>query len=307
MITKSGITVKGEPNKPQPVVMPADDPRTGCAEFEDPPVQDGFCIFPLADASITNIEIAGLTVEGFPGSGIIGFSTKGLNIHDNTVLNNGEYGIARFESSHTQIVGNTVVGSDDPEHPSEAGIYVGDSPNASTLVRRNTSTNNQFGFFLRDSSHGTVTENTATGNCIGILLVDTPDDPAMPPPSPVTHWKLGHNTADDNTKACPGDDEGGPTSGVGIAVVGATHVRVTANHAAGNTPSGPTDVSGGLLVASAETVFGAGADESFVRVDNNNLNDNAPSTDLTWDGVGKSVRFAHNHCVTSDPGGLCSP
>mgnify|MGYP001058645309 CR=1 FL=1 len=56
-----------------------------------------------------------------------------------------------------------------------AGLYVGDSPHArATLTGNLVHDNGQFGIFLRDSRHGTVSGNTVTGNCLGIGVLETP-------------------------------------------------------------------------------------------------------------------------------------
>jgi parallel beta-helix repeat protein len=238
------------------------------------------------------VEIDHFTIKKFPGTGILAHTAVGLNFHDNTVEDNGEYGIARFNSSQTQIVNNTVSGSD------EAGIYVGDSPNASALVRRNTVYDNGFGIFLRDSSHGTVTENDAHGNCFGIFLIDSGE------PGPAFDWTLVHNTANDNNRECPATLEHPDLSGAGIVVMGANHARLTANTATGNSPGGPTFLpSGGLVIVSGVLV--GGPNESYIQSDHNVLSGGPP--DLFWDTFGQFITFSQNQCTTSSPGGLCVP
>lgn len=287
VIAKNNITIKGAPNKPNPVLLPpADD--SGCEDVIGG--ADGICIFSFTQPR-KGIEISHLTIRDFEGSGILAFNADGLNFHDNITEDNDEYGIAAFESSHIQIVNNTASGSE------EAGIYIGDSPKASALVRRNTVSGNLFGIFLRDSSHGTVTENTANNNCVGILLVDTGENP-----DPVTDWTLVHNIADNNTNSCPESDEGPAFSGLGIVVVGASHTRLTANQAKGNVASGDSLGSGGIFVISA-VCFG-GADPTYVQVDHSILGGNG-GFDLVYDGSGHHNTFFANGVAPTIIGSLC--
>ncbi len=294
VIQKNGIHVKGAPNQPMPVVDGTDLDPTGCGFGS----VDGFCITPaggpFTSPPVQNVEIDHMVIQNFEGNGILAITAVGLNFHDNTVIDALEYGIARFDSSQTQIVNNTVTGAE------EAGIYVGDSPNASTLVRRNNVSGNGFGIFLRDAAHGTVTENTANGNCFGIFLLDTGS------PGDVFDWTLVHNTANENNVACPPSDEAPPLSGGGIVMLGLRNSRLTANTTDNNVPGGPSFASGGIVALDGG--FAGGGPLAFLQIDNNHSTGNAPSPpsfDLNWDGTGNKVVFAKNTCVTSDPGGLC--
>jgi hypothetical protein len=295
VIEKSGITIRGAAHMPQPVIVPPLDTSSGCAAALGS--LDGFCIFSF-ESPIRNVEIANLRIADFPGNGVIAFNAVGLNFHDNTVLGSGEYGLAAFSSSHSKFVSNWIEG---PEDGGEAGVYVGDSPNASTLVRRNHIEGYLFGIFLRDSAHGRVAENTAIGNCLGILVLDTGSEGS------VFDWTLVHNTADDNTKACVTEGGEGPPlsiSGIGIALLGATHTGVVANHATGNFATGPTDFPAGGIIVLSSAGFG-GSDPAYVSVKSNQLEVNAPAPDIFWDESGTFVKFHANECATSVPPGLC--
>jgi parallel beta-helix repeat protein len=288
VVNTSGLTIRGALNMPLPVVQSPGN-GTGCNSVigED----DGFCIFPPGPGTINNIEISRLQIQNFDENGIVAFNANGLNIHDNVVIDNADYGIARFVSSHTQIVNNTVTGN----LTGEAGIYNGDSPNSSSLIRLNAVSGYPFGLFVRDSSHGTVTENTVTGNCLGMLFVDTGE------PGDVSDWTVVHNAANNNTAACEEGEETPPVSGGGIVIDGVNHSRFTANTANGNVPSGFSIASGGIVVISSVS-FG-GQDPAYVQIDNNSLTGNSP--DIFWDGSGSFITFFRNSCSTSSPAGLC--
>jgi hypothetical protein len=84
----------------------------------------GAVLVPVRDDTVT-----GLLVSGFPGNGVFGYGTDGLQVTGVVAVNDGDYGISRFESTHTVFADDTAIGND------EAGFYVGDSPDADTVVR----------------------------------------------------------------------------------------------------------------------------------------------------------------------------
>src|SRR5260370_23332606 len=78
----------------------------------------------------------------------------------------GAYGISRFESTRTQFADDIAIGND------EAGFYVGDSPDADTVVRDDQAYGNQFGVFVRHAREALVTDNRLGGNCQGVMVLD---------------------------------------------------------------------------------------------------------------------------------------
>ena len=80
-------------------------------------------------------------------------------------------------------------------------------------------------------------------------------------------------------------------------------MEVKGNHLSGNVPSGPTRISGGVVVA----VTPYFEDEPKPRnntVTGNNFGRNKP--DIFWDESGTGNRFVGNHCNTSVPSRLCN-
>jgi hypothetical protein len=176
------------------------------------------------------------------------------------------------------------------------GLYVGDSPEANAVIRHNRSIDNSGeGVLLRNAVGGRVSHNKLVGNCAGLFaLADAP--------GPAGKFKIDHNRATANNRACPGEPDEGepPISGVGIGLIGAFDTRVSHNRVFGNQASGDSFVKGGIVAVKGP---GGTAPENDL-IDHNKAFDNLPD-DLVWDGSG-SVRFKKNKCGTSDPDGLCT-
>ncbi len=67
---------------------------------------------------------------------------------------------------------------------------------------------------------------------------------------PVGDFKVTGNTVANNTQSCRAAQFFGKDfSGIGIALLGASGMEVSANHLSGNVPSGPTPISGGVVVS----------------------------------------------------------
>ncbi len=240
---------------------------------------------PIRDAGVSGFRLVGFAEFGI---GLIG--GKNVDIVRNTAVNNGESGIARFFSTGGTMKHNKTTGS------AEAGLYLGDSPNARASIVGNLSWNNGlFGIFVRDSSHGSVVGNRTFGNCVGIIVLSTTSQPS-------TDWIVKHNRVKNNTKACPAD-VGPPFSGIGIALAGAHKTKVIENLVTGNVASGPSVASGGIAVFSTATIGGADPVGNLIK--RNKLAGNEP--DLFYDGTDSGNRFVKNNCQTSSPEGLCSP
>jgi len=77
---------------------------------------------------------------------------------------------------------------------------------------------------------------------------------------------------------------------------------VWGNRVTKNLPTGPSFVTGGIVVHSAGIV--GGADPTSNIVTNNFVHGNL-STDLKYDGTGSGNTFPGNDCGTSHPAGLC--
>jgi Right handed beta helix region len=255
---------------------------------------NGFCVlgdvvFGEEDVTVNDyvqdVRISGFVLRGFDETGIIALGAQDARFDKNRAFDNQEYGIAAFASTGTRVAGNVTTGS------TEAGIYIGDSPNADAFVADNATMGNGFGIFLRNSMHGTILNNVSQGNCLGVLVL-------ADEPGPAGFYRLLGNKIRGNSLACPESEDGPPVSGVGVAIFGAMDNALHGNVITDNVPTGPTLLSAGVAVVSG---FGGTAPNGNV-VTGNTITGNDP--DLLWDGTGDNT-LAPNHCTTSVPPGFC--
>jgi parallel beta-helix repeat protein len=305
-IKKDGIKLVGEGRKETHIVPPDPlVPGEGCV-FEDPSTQPptvtaiGICVNdPEAQPPVRlkDVSISHLSVTGFNGMGIFLFGVDDGVVKHVKAADDGEYGIFANNSSGTHIYRNVV------SNDGEAGIYVGDSPNADAKVKRNVAYGSTFGIFIRDAAHGAVLKNKAFDNCLGILFLDTEQ---APPDEQIdaSDWVARRNHATKNNRACPASDEAPPLSGIGIAVVGGVDIDLIGNSVFGNkTPVGTPSAFGGGIAVVASPAFATPKPSTGTRVAFNTALGNDP--DLFWDGAGEGNVFVDNECRTSDPAGLC--
>lgn len=267
-----------------------------------PGATEGICVFdgtfdsngtPTVNSVVHNVRISGLHITGFTDSGIIGFATQGLRVSRVLADHNGGYGIARFVSTDTVFANNRAF------HNDEAGLYMGDSPNANSVMRDNVAAYNGFGLFLRDSTYITAVDNTVWGNCIGILALNTGQ--GAPGDLPAGNYRIIDNTARANNKACPANEEAPPLSGMGIALAGVHDTKVIDNEVRDNAPGGPSAFNGGITIVSTKAFGGTDPTNNTVR--DNESEGNQPA-DIVWDGTGTGNRVKDNDCNIAVPGNL---
>jgi hypothetical protein len=296
-VRTDGITLRGSGafGGGTVLVPPKKFPKTLCNQVFGP---TGICILAKnvntsTGAVITpvfNDRVSGILVKGFPGNGVFGYGTVGMQVTRTVAVNDGDYGISRFESSRTLFADDVAIGNN------EAGFYVGDSPQADTVVRDDQAYGNQFGIFVRHARHVLVTGNFVSGNCQGIMILD---DGQSGGAGNVTVF--GNRVTSNNKFCAKHGDTPVNLQGGGILLLGATFSLVTHNSVTGN--SGKQINSGGIVVASAKALT-KGSNPNFDTVAFNVAFRNHPA-DLIWDGTGIGVRFKGNACGTSLPPGLC--
>ena len=268
-IKKDEISLRGV----DAVLKPPAKPTSTCGA-------SGFCV--QAD----NVSISGFTVRNFPDFGIVAFGVRNAKFMTNRAINNGEYGIATFSSTGTQMIANLASGSDD------AGLYVGDSPHVNATIVGNETYDNFLGILVRNARHGKIAGNQVHNNCVGMFfLADAP--------GPAGVFDVRGNKVVNNTRACPAFEGAPPLSGVGIALLGARGMEIKSNHIIHNVPSGPTGFSGGVVVVSGFE----GTPPTNNTLTGNTILRNKP--DIVWDKSGSGNRLKPNDCKTSKPARLC--
>jgi nitrous oxidase accessory protein NosD len=263
---------------------------------DEPDVSMGICILPadtdqngVYSERVKNVSITGFRIREFTGFGIFGYGTENLRISDVRAVDNAIYGIARFDGIGGYIANSWAVGSD------EAGIYVGDSPDADARVWNNHARQNGIGIFVRHAREVTVKDNVARKNCMGIFLLDDGQ------PEGSGDNRVAENVVDENNRVCPGDAEEGipETGGGGIVLFGSQDNVIRDNRITDN--RGHTVVSGGLVLLTS-TDSGKGSTGNQVR--HNWFDDNQPY-DIVQDSGSTNNTFTNNSCDTSSPSGIC--
>ena len=302
VIQKDGITIRGAREGGTELQPPA-DPSSGCAASAvgEP---DGICILaksltpppdpqspPGIGEYVFDTTIKNLTVRGFGSTGVFAFGADGLVVSNVHAVDNGGYGIARFASKHTVMKHNLTEGS------GEAGLYLGDSPDADSVIVGNVTRGNGYGIFLRNSQGATVEDNISTGNCVGILVL-------AGAPGPSGHYRIADNRIVGNNRVCPANDGAPPLSGLGVFLVGANDTTVEDNVIRDNGGTGDSIAKGGVVLLSSAAVPGlAPIDPTNNVIRDNRLSRNTP--DLVYDGSGSGNSFSDNRCSSSTPAGLC--
>lgn len=250
----------------------------------------GICVFNRKDKinRLANVRINNLMVHNFPGDGVIAFFTKNLSVENVFAANNGEYGIARFDSVGGQLITNTTTGS------GEAGLYVGDSLPANVFVAGNKSYDNQWGMLYRHARGADIEFNDFHDNCIGVLMIAAP--------APVGNALFANNTVRHNNKFCAGVPDEVPfdMQGGGVALVGTSGVLVEHNAIYNN--RGKTLLSGGVVLQSAKPFGGPVSSGNTIR--NNTLFGDAPADIVDHSGGVNTIRG--NFCTRSIPAGFCN-
>jgi parallel beta-helix repeat protein len=204
-------------------------------------------------------------------------------------LENNNAGILNIENST-----GTKVLSNDISRSGIAGIYMtGPKPVNAKVVGNNIS-GGPWGIFVEDAHGGSFTGNTIHDNCAGMFFDAFESEP-------VGDFEVKGNTVENNTRSCrAGAQFDSNFSGIGIALIGASGMELTGNHLSGNIPSGPTRISGGVVVSTDRRT----PKPTNNSVTGNHFGHNKP--DIFWDESGSGNSFLGNLCDTSVPSSLCN-
>jgi parallel beta-helix repeat protein len=222
--------------------------------------------------------------------GIIAESSSRTKIVNN-VVKNYVSGIAVVDSPGTKILSNVA------RRNEIVGIFLG-TQQANAKVLGNDLSGSEFGIFVSNSQGGSFAANEVHNNCAGVWFTSD-----FEPGPPSGNFAVKGNTVKDNTRSCRGGEFDRNFSGIGIALNGASGMEVTGNHLSGNVPSGPTVVSGGIVVG-VDPLFGGTTKPTNNSVIGNHFGHNKP--DIFWDESGSGNRFVGNLCNTSVPSRLCN-
>ena len=248
----------------------------------------------VTDSSL-NTKVVKNVVKSYPeGENAIDvlFGSINTTIEGNDFVGNWA-GPFVVNSTGTKILSNVMSDS------GILGIFMTGPEDANAKVVGNDISGGAWGIYVADTHSGTVAENEVHDNCAGMFFEAFEDDGLKL----VGGFEVTGNTVENNTRACRAKDFGRAFSGIGIALLGASGMEVTDNDLSGNVPSGPTPVSGGVVVAQDPFSFGGAPEPEDNSVVRNDFGRNKP--DIFWDESGSGNRFVGNDCDKSVPARLC--
>jgi nitrous oxidase accessory protein NosD len=211
-------------------------------------------------------------------------------ITGNKSIGNSLTGISSFEATGTKMLSNTT------RRNEVLGIFLGFAERVNAKVVDNHISGGAWGLLVYGAHRGSFAGNTIHDNCAGMFFEALPSQP-------VGEFEVKANTVENNTQSCRAAQFDRNFSGIGIALLGARDMEVKGNHLSGNVPSGPTPVSGGVVVSTNPFVEGASKPTNN-SVIGNHFGRNKP--DIFWDESGSGNRFLGNLCNSSVPTRLCN-
>jgi parallel beta-helix repeat protein len=277
-------------------------------------VAGGIDVFSSVNSTVAKNHVIGNPETDAVGI-VVSYHCRNTKILNNEVRNfsEGENAIeVNDHSVDTTIEGNDLIGNwvgvfvidstatkilaNDTSRSGIVGIFMAGPKPANAKVVGNNISGGAFGVYITDTHSGSIAGNTIHDNCAGMFFEAFKAEP-------VGGFEVKGNTVTHNTRSCRAAQFDRNFSGIGIALLGARGMEVKANHLSGNIPSGPTPVSGGVVVSTDP--FGGGTikpmDNSVIG---NHFGHNKP--DIFWDESGSGNRFLGNLCDSSVPSRLCN-
>jgi len=277
-------------------------------------VAGGIDVFSSVNSTVAKNHVIGNPETDAVGI-VVSYHSRNTKILNNEVRNfsEGENAIeVNDHSVDTTIEGNDLIGNwvgvfvidstatkilaNDTSRSGIVGIFMAGPKPANAKVVGNNISGGAWGIYVTDTHQGSFAGNTIHDNCAGMFFEAFKAEP-------VGDFKVKGNTVEDNTRSCRAAQLDRNFSGIGIALLGASGMEVKANHLSGNIPSGPTPVSGGVVV-STDPFAGGTTKPMNNSVIGNHFGRNKP--DIFWDKSGSGNRFLGNLCNTSVPSSLCN-
>jgi parallel beta-helix repeat protein len=251
---------------------------------------DGVWVTEQRNATVANNTLKGNGETSPNAEGQINLQSNTNTLIKGNDVRGGITSIWTEDSRGTKFLSNTLRRYDD------LGILVGGPKVAKVKLVGNDISGGAFGIFVANSHRGSFVGNQIHNNCAGLVFfADVPETGFS-----VGNYEVVANKVTDNSRKCPAFKPA--FSGIGIGLFGAKGMEVRGNHLSGNVPSGPTAVSGGVVVG-VDPLFGGKTKPRDNSVVANNFGRNKP--DIFWDKSGSGNRFIANNCNTSKPKGLC--
>src|SRR5215204_1929028 len=250
---------------------------------------DGVWVAEQRNATIANNTLKG-NADNLDEGGGIDLQTNTNTLIKGNDVRGGSTSIWTEDSRGTTFLSNTLRRYD------ENGILVGGPKVAKVKVVGNDISGGRSGIIVVNARRGSFVGNQIHNNCAGLaFLAGYPD--------PVGNYEVVANKVTDNTRKCPASQGESAYSGIGIGLFGASGMEVRGNHLSGNVPSGPTAVSGGVVVG-VDPLFGGTTKPMNNSVVANHFGRNKP--DIFFDKSGTGNRLRANNCNTSIPPRLCN-
>jgi nitrous oxidase accessory protein NosD len=228
-------------------------------------------------------------------AGVFVIESTGTKMLSNDITDSTEVGTVILDSTGTKIVSNDISRSGD----TGIVIFGPERANNDAKVVGNRISGGAWGMYVGDvTKGGSIAGNTIRNNCAGMFFEADQFD------EHVVGFEVRGNTVEDNTRSCRAAKFDRNFSGIGIALLGAASgMELTGNHLSGNVPSGPTRISGGVVVSTDP--YSSGSPKPMNNsVIGNHFGRNKP--DIFWDKSGSGNRFLGNLCDTSVPSSLCN-
>jgi parallel beta-helix repeat protein len=226
--------------------------------------------------------------------GMLVEKSTGTRIVSNDITDSTVVGTVIFESTGTKIVSNDISRS------GETGITIfgPERANNDAKVVGNNISGGAWGMYVANTKGGFIAGNTIHDNCAGMFFEANGFKKG-----PVSGFEVKGNTVENNTRSCRAAQFDRNFSGIGIALHGARDMELTGNQISGNVPSGPTRISGGVVVA-VNPYFKEEPKPMNNSVIGNHFGHNKP--DIFWDRSGSGNSFVGNLCDSSVPSSLCN-